>query len=201
MSIYEGRYFRGETWIWPSKDYHCWKHLTKYHPDIPKQILSEIGGASVVVQAGGNCGLYTAQYASLVDEVITFEPDPVNYFCLENNLLNYDNVTMFESALGAEESEVLIMCDRKNTGASKITNRKHGNNYKVKQVRLDDFNVAPDLVHLDVEGWEHYALEGMIETLKEHHPAVAVENNNGGDFLKDLGYLQVAQFGMDWLYL
>jgi FkbM family methyltransferase len=41
---------------------------------------------------------------------------------------------------------------------------------------LDELRLAPDFVKLDVQGWELHVLEGMKETLAEHHPVVFMEN-------------------------
>ena len=172
--------------------------MTKQHPDIPIQILVMIGGADTVVQAGGNCGLYTAQYASHVNEVLTFEPDLVNYHCLKENLKEYNNVTMHPFALGSKEAVVGIKIDRVNTGASSVSEQLDG---KIKQVPLDNYDIDPDLIHLDIEGMEKNALEGMTRILKKYRPAVVVERNNGGDLLLELGYKKIANIGLDWLYV
>ena len=194
---YEYRNFRGQDWLWPEKDYHCWKHLTETHPDIPEQILDKIGGADVVVQAGGNCGLYTAQYASLVNEVITFEPLPSIFRCLEENMKDYDNVTMYPHALGDVEKLIGMRKRFSNIGASRVSKSLKGN---IKQVPLDNYDIDPDLIHLDIEGMEKSALKGALRILEESRPAVAVERDIGGDLLEELGYRKVANFGMDWLY-
>ena len=68
----EVRIYNDREWLWPSADYHCWKHLTEQHPSVPDDILEIVGKVHTVVQAGGNCGLYTAAYAKHVNHVITF---------------------------------------------------------------------------------------------------------------------------------
>jgi FkbM family methyltransferase len=191
----EIRVFEGREWLWPTADYHCWKHLTIDHPTIPEDILNEIGRVFTVVQAGGNCGLYTAQYAKYAQHVITFEPEPNNYLCLENNITE-DNVSMFEAALGERERTIGLKVDPINSGATRVIN-----DGDIKQVRLDDYGLEPDLIHLDIEGHEPHALNGMLDTLKKCHPAVALERGNGEEILFKLGYSRVKQFGLDWLYL
>jgi len=191
----EVRIFEEREWLWPKEDYHCWKHLTEYHPTIPEDILKTIGKVFTVVQAGGNCGLYTAQYAKHVQHVITFEPEPNNFLCLKNNITE-TNVTMYEAALGDKECYVGVKVDPINSGATRVINKG-----SIKQVRLDDYEIEPDLIHLDIEGHEPHALKGMLDTLKKCHPVVALERGNGENILFDLGYSKWKQFGLDWLYI
>ncbi len=49
--------------------------------------------------------------------------------------------------------------------------------------RLDDFNLAPAFIKLDVQGYERAALLGGEATLRAHEPVVMVENNPGADAL------------------
>lgn len=191
----EIRIYNDRKWLWPTADYHCWKHLTEYHPTIPEDIVETLGRVFIVVQAGGNCGLYTAAYAKVAQHVITFEPEPNNFLCLQQNVTE-DNVTMYEAALGDKECFVGVKVDPINSGATRVIN-----DGSIKQVRLDDFNLEPDLIHLDIEGHEPHALKGMLNTLEKHHPAVALERGNGEEILFELGYSKVKQFGLDWLYL
>lgn len=61
----------------------------------------------------------------------------------------------------------------------------------VSVVPLDNFNLAPDLIKLDVEGFEQQALNGLENTLCKHYPALLVEINNPERWLprlEKLGY-------------
>ena len=178
----EIRLYNDREWLWPSADYHCWKHLTEQHPTVPDDILKLVGEVDTVVQAGGNCGLYTAVYAKHAKHVITFEPEPNNFHCLKENVKE-KNVTMYEVALGDRSCNVGLKTDPINSGAASIIN--DGN---IPQVKLDDYNLEPDLIHLDIEGHEQYALLGMLETIERCHPAVALEHGNGEAMLFNLGY-------------
>tara|TARA_B100002019_G_scaffold273538_1_gene269705 strand:- start:184 stop:804 length:621 start_codon:yes stop_codon:yes gene_type:complete len=204
----EVRLYNDREWLWPTADYHCWKHLTIQHPSVPEDILNTIyqtGGRNpsnlaraevkTVVQAGGNCGLYTAAYAKHVDQVITFEPEPNNFHCLKENIKE-DNVIMYEVALGDRTCNVGLRTDPINSGAASIIN-----DGTIPQVKLDDYNLEPDLIHLDIEGHEQYALIGMLETIEKCHPAVALEHGNGEEMLFNLGYKKHKKIGLDWLYL
>ncbi len=49
---------------------------------------------------------------------------------------------------------------------------------QVRAVRLDSFGLEPDLIKLDVEGFEGQALKGLARTLDHRLPALLVEFNN-----------------------
>jgi FkbM family methyltransferase len=61
----------------------------------------------------------------------------------------------------------------------------------VRVVPLDCFSLSPDLIKLDVEGFEYQALKGLEKTLRLQRPALLIEINNIErwlPFLKSLGY-------------
>jgi len=191
----EIRVWNNRNWLWPAEDYFCWRDNTHFHATMPYDIIDTIGNVSTVVHAGGNCGIYTSMYASLANEVITFEPELNNFKCLLHNVYE-ENVIMHNAALGDKTTGVSISIDPINAGASYVIGEG-----LIPQVRLDDYNYAPDLLHLDVEGYEEYALLGALETIEEHRPAIVLERGNGEDIIYDLGYKSVKKFGLDWLYI
>ena len=61
----------------------------------------------------------------------------------------------------------------------------------VRLVPLDSLDISPDLVKLDVEGFEQQALHGLGETISSHFPALLIEINNPErwmPYLQTLGY-------------
>jgi FkbM family methyltransferase len=61
----------------------------------------------------------------------------------------------------------------------------------VRVVPLDSFDLAPDLIKLDVEGFEQQALKGLDRTLNSHYPVLLIEINNPErwlPYLEKLGY-------------
>lgn len=48
----------------------------------------------------------------------------------------------------------------------------------VQVCRVDDLQLVPDVVKIDVEGWEAQALEGMSRLLALHRPMLIIEINN-----------------------
>ena len=87
-----------DGWCWPKDDVNTWAFLLK-HFDLPQQISNHVSNKRVVVQAGGNCGLYPKQYGKLFDTVYTFEPDWLNFYCLVRNCPD-DNIIKAQACLG-----------------------------------------------------------------------------------------------------
>ena len=69
-----------EGWHWPKDDTGTWKFLLENF-DLPGKISSYVDNKKVMVQAGGNCGMYPKQYSKIFDTVYTFEPDWLNFYC------------------------------------------------------------------------------------------------------------------------
>ena len=128
-----------EGWWWPKHDVACWRYLSR-RQDVPKNVSAYSEQKRVVVQAGGNAGMYVKMYEDIFDTVYTFEPDPINFYCLTKNTST--KTIKFQSCLG--------------------------NNLNLPVV---------DLIHLDIEGFERFALLGAIETINRCKPIVALELN------------------------
>lgn len=186
-----------EGWWWPSTDQRCWDYMQS-HPDVP-QLLCEFVPADqrhVVVQAGGNCGFYPKQYACLFDRVYTFEPDWLNFYCLNLNVPE-QNVVKIQSCLGNQHQTVSLNIKSINRGKNFIQGSGAYPVLCIDDLALDQCS----LIQLDIEGYEYYALLGGQTTIARYHPVIVVEvwdkltnrfgkniNEKLNDFLKSLNY-------------
>ena len=204
----EVRRFDNREWIWPKNDFFQWRELTEECAYLPNDILKYLddGGFRVktVVQAGANCGVFPELYSKSVEEVTTFEPDGLNYRCLLENISS-PNINIHNKALGDESREVYfhrpdnINCGRHEV---KLSGGLNENLSFVDQVRLDDYKLTPDLIHLDIEESEIRALKGSHETIKSCLPVVVLEHGHGGHYLcEEFGYKKWRKFSNDWMYL
>jgi len=200
----------GGSWLWPNDDTVAWSYLNKAaHRHLPHKISQFCDRKSLVIQAGGNAGLYPKQYASLFQQVITIEPDYRNFFCLCYNVPDA-NVFKFQACLG--DSNKMLGLDynprwnNENRGAMKVSSSGI-----IPQITIDSFNLAPDLIHLDIEGYEGFALNGAIDTITKHKPLIVLETNGSGDeygwpqnkideLLFSLGYKILENWGHDTVY-
>jgi FkbM family methyltransferase len=201
----------GGQWLWPADDTVAWGYLNKAaHRHQPHRIAELCLNRNLVIQAGGNAGLYPKQYSKLFKTTITVEPDYRNFICLAYNVPE-DNVFKFQACLGNESKFLSIgyndRWDHENRGAMKVTGSG-----LIPQITIDSLNVAPDLIHLDIEGYEAFALLGAEKTIKSHKPMIVLETNGSGDeygwtqskidnLLFSWGYKILENWGHDPVYI
>ena len=166
-----------------------------------------------MVQAGGNCGFLLSTFTSHFNIIYTFEPDPINFYCLNQNVTS-TNVIKMQCCLGNELNTVnvsqLIRPERlHDTGGVHV----NGTGF-IPTIILDNLNL-PDcnLIQLDVEGYEFNALLGAIETIKKFKPVLCIEfcekwlnryNTNSENILNllnKLNYKLVTSYGVDKIFI
>lgn len=163
-----------------------------------EDFMSQVKKFDVVVQAGGNCGMYPRFYKNYFKEVYTFEPDELNYYCLDINCEG-NGFHKFKGGLGnTNKSLQLRKGSASNVGTHKIMDSP-GN---IRMYRIDDLNLEHcDLIHLDIEGYEKNAILGAMETIKKFSPVVISERAGGEDILQSLGYRLYKKLKMDSVYV
>jgi FkbM family methyltransferase len=204
--------YKEEGWLWPISDENSWKYQNEYK-DLVHYILPHLKDKIVMIQAGGNCGYILNTFINQFDYVYTFEPDPINFYCLNHNITS-KNVIKMQCCLGNTNKPVnvqqLIRADRPNdTGGVHIA----GDGY-IPTIKIDDLNLTDcNLIQLDVEGYELNALLGGIETIKKYKPVLCLEfcekwlnrydstSENVLELLKKINYIQVSEYGADKIFI
>lgn len=185
----------------------CCYDLTTNQPNEPANISRWVPNKRIMIQAGGNVGFFTKQYADIFEKVYTFEPVPLLFHCLNKNIQK-DNVFKFQACLGDTHGCVSM-------------GRRAGNNAGSENVvgpgstptmLIDDLKLPGcDLIQLDLEGYEFHALRGATETIRKYRPILALElagwearyGVNGYDieaWLKKYGYYCVAVIDANRIY-
>lgn len=159
--------------------------------------MSQVKKFDVVVQAGGNCGMYPRFYKNYFKEVYTFEPDDLNYYCLDANCQG-DGYHKFLGGLGNTDESLSLKRGRMtNVGTHKLTSAPGD----VKMYKIDNLNLTDcDLIHLDIEGYEEKALHGAVKTIEKFRPVIITERSGGERLLLNMGYKVYKKLRMDTVY-
>jgi FkbM family methyltransferase len=150
-------------------------HLMNLFPNIPDRVSEFVDSKNVMIQAGGNAGFYVKRYSELFSKVYTFEPDPLNFYCLNLNVTS-PNVYKYQAFLGDTHSckSLINTYSSLGHGGSHVNNNSIGN---IPTLKIDDLNLETcDLIHLDIEGYELFAVLGAVETLARCKPTVCLED-------------------------
>lgn len=150
----------------------CWPAVEKL-----EKLLDIMPNRNICVQAGGALGVFPAYLARRFRLVLTFEPNPVSFRALTANVSDLVNVTPMQAALSDEAGFAELLCPdgyKDNTGAWYIRPSGTG---AVQRIKLDDLNLPGlDLLMLDVEGHELFALTGALKTIRRFRPLIVLED-------------------------
>jgi FkbM family methyltransferase len=145
------------------------------------------------IDIGGHCGLWSMHLTKLFEDVQAFEPVMAHRECYEMNVQG--NYTLHPVGLGNREMTASIHTTEGSSGDSWV---KPGDEVEIKL--LDSFNLSPDFIKMDTEGFEYFICLGGEKTIKEHKPVIIVEQKPGKgknfglkdtqavDLLKSWGY-------------
>ena len=186
--------YKGVSMIFPSREDPSFDDVwlrEVYYPYLP-------GREDVVFDVGAHMGFFTLKVAKQVKEVIAFEPDPWNFKFLLTNIRYNDllNVKAFDYALGDSECDVFL---ERGYGycRTRITERNTG--YKVRMEPLDTLvkwlGTTPDVIKMDVEGYEMKVLNGARSILARFKPKLIIaayhyptESEDVVNYLSELGF-------------
>jgi FkbM family methyltransferase len=164
--------------------------------------LKNVKQKRLVIQAGGNCGMYARFYGNYFEDVYTFEPEPNNFKCLQLNCTG-SKYHIYNVGLGKTMGTADIIHPkgkkRTNMGVWQTIENPDG---AVKLITIDSLNLPYcDLIHLDIEEFEPMALEGAQQTIKKFRPVIILEEGHGGEVAERFGYKLSEKMTRDWIYL
>ena len=186
-----------DSWYWLKPDQQCFDLIAADWPNHKLLVKQICKSSQVVIQAGGNLGMYPLLYSKLFDTVFTFEPDPLNFYCLTLNC-QADNIIKIQAGLADEKNTAALYRVPHNVGMNRALVDETAS---IPLVMLDSFKFnCVDLIHLDIEGNEVTALKGAIETIKQHKPVLLIENGKRKEIesiLKPMKYKIAGESNLD----
>jgi FkbM family methyltransferase len=174
---------------------YCEKTVSHW---IEKILLST--NNKVFYDIGANYGYYCLKFSAYASHVYAFEPTSRTSDILLKNIRrnNLENITVHKLGLSDKQSSMeinlysssghnsLFLRDLPRDDPVKLVGQE-----VVSLVPLDDLIQdkklnPPDLIKIDIEGGELYALRGARETIKKYQPALIIEYSEST--FKDAGY-------------
>lgn len=137
----------------------------------------------VVYDVGAFHGILTLFFASRCAQVISYEPNEANHGRLVENIgLNkLTNVTVRKLGVGAKPGSGTLRYDPAMAGGGTLNPDAAAAVSQPVEITTLDQDIAshglpaPDLIKIDIEGWELEALRGARETLAASRPALFLE--------------------------
>ncbi|MCD8497656.1 MAG: FkbM family methyltransferase [Alphaproteobacteria bacterium] len=185
-----------------------WQGAGGFEPETIAYLKPLLERTKVFADVGANTGHF-ALYACAVNPALhvhAFEPVPATFECLKRNIERNGwagRCAVHQKAVGAENGRVQfhVPHDALPTSASLNPQGFHGLSgdlIDVEIVRLDrlfEGAAPPDVLKIDVEGFEHLVLQGMEKIFASgHRPQIIFECHPDGpakeimDVLGPLGY-------------
>lgn len=201
----------------PSFDNYNYKNLFK---EIRKALASSIylcDNKSVAIDAGAHLGIASKFLSHSFQEVHAFEP--LWHDHLKENLKEYNNVKIYNHALGQHVKKERIWIAKHNVGGSSMVPLKERldkwmRNAESKEVDvfpLDYFNFKEvNFIKIDVESYEYEVIKGAENLINEYKPVIQVEllnkyrdelpNDKIKDLLKSFGYKLECRVQDDYIW-
>ncbi|QOZ25288.1 FkbM family methyltransferase [Bradyrhizobium sp. CCBAU 51753] len=135
------------------------------------------------VDVGAHCGLWSRPLGAMFSLVKAFEPIATHRECFHANVVPRDygtfefGVTLYSCALGDHDGSVSLHTGPSSSGDTYV---QEGGEHNAVLKTLDSFGFADvDLIKLDCEGYELFAIKGGEKTIREQKPCIIVEQKPG----------------------
>jgi len=173
---------------------------------VVKAMLPHFTHDATFIDIGANIGVFSIIAAKRCKAVYAFEANPDIFEVLSENLLDFENKTLFNVAIYDKAGEKTFYLHEKRGGADTLIETRIGDNVSshiiVTTKTLDSFGLRADIIKIDVEGAEQMVIAGGLDTLRaakiifvEHH-GVRID-----DFVKRYGFCDMAWCDDDHLMI
>ncbi len=173
-----------------------------------------VSPGATVFDIGANLGFYSAMFAAQIGpqgRVVAFEPAPQVFGKLRATIARnrLDQVVALNLGCGSVAGEPVLRQISASTGTGSLVGGE-GAGEAVRIRPLDEIPEArerpPQLIKIDVEGFEPEVLDGARSILGEHRPILYIElcgeysasTARSVALLEELGYDTCALAGLDW---
>lgn len=184
-----------------------------HEPQTIEFIMNNCGDGEIIHAGTGFGDFLPALSKACKKNVWAFEPNIENFECAQKTIeLNQlTNIQLFNFGLGKseQEAELRIQKDSKKLGPRSeiyafVENEQKHDFETIKIIPLDQ--VIPSqkkvsIIHLDVEGYEPYVLDGAKKLIDENHPIIILEIHSEAlkynEYMEKIGYFPCKQLIYD----
>ena len=172
------------------KNFEAKTTLNKEYNLIAKEFFEK--EIECILDVGASIGYQSSFYNKFFGNKIqihSFEPHPISYYFLEKNLSSFDNIKLYNFALGSENKEDYMSIPNSDihrlSSLGVMSIGQHSNNFRTK-ILIKKFDLLPIsfqqfkaiYVKIDVEGYEDNVLKGMSNLLNSNlHLYLKIEIN------------------------
>lgn len=159
-----------------------------FEPDIVQLFRELVRPGAVVYDVGANVGCTALALSQFAEIVHAFEPSPLTYGFLRENILRsgVHNVQAHNIGLGDfEKFATLTYSAHDRSGAFVSDLSRADKAHKTEDIKIYTIDglveaglAPPEFIKIDVEGYELSVLDGAAKTLREFHPVVLLEMNH-----------------------
>ncbi len=158
------------------------------------------GGRPLIIDVGANYGFVSLILAARYPEgrVISFEPHPdiIDSLRESKEKNRFFNLDIKHAAVGSQNGFLDVsLFDQTSSSVLQSVEGNSGRLTRVPLVSLDAFleenNLSPDLIKIDVDGYEIEVLKGLHRTIDLNHPVLIIETNGQwelANYLVSRGY-------------
>lgn len=157
------------------------------------RIVRRLQRPGLFVDVGAHIGNHSVFMGLSGWRVVSFEPNPAAARLLRRNLdaNGIRSAVVHGVGVGARAGRAsLAQVEAANSGATRLSGLADDGSVEV--IALDTLGLAPDVLKIDVEGWEQAVLAGATATIERSRPAIVIESHAGPQAvaapLRDLGY-------------
>jgi FkbM family methyltransferase len=165
--------------------------LRKWEKETSPVMLEQIRRSRCFIDVGANCGVYSVLGCSVNPRIRVVAVEPVPRICaaLANNVRQngFDSrVTILNIALGDRNGTVSFHEADVSTMGSLAVDGYMGQHGRLIQVEcrtldsiVEELDIEPDFLKIDVEGFAHLVLSGASQVLSRFRPCIILEANPG----------------------
>jgi FkbM family methyltransferase len=165
-----------------------------YEQSTSETFLKYLKPDSCIIDIGANIGYYSLLAASQCPrgKVFSFEPDKNNFQLLKTSIAynGFEEIIQAYNFAVSNANKTIIISDLGNTSNSgarvtadnedflkSLTSAPDANFKNIKAVQLDTFltEIRVDIVKIDIEGHEPFAIRGMLNILRRDKPIIFAE--------------------------